>query len=68
MAQVKLSSSGDRATGVVLSSGEEIDAGVVVSSADVRRTFLQLLEPGVLPEDFEAARCVASSSGAAPAR
>ncbi len=54
VAQVKLSASGDRATGVVLESGEEIDASVVVSSADVRRTFLQFLEPGVLPEDFEA--------------
>ena len=55
VAQVRLSSAGDRATGVVLASGEEIDAGVVVSSADLRRTFLQLLEPGILPEDFEAA-------------
>ncbi len=53
VSRVKLSSSGDRATGVVLESGEEIDASVVVSSADLRRTFLQFLEPGVLPADFE---------------
>ncbi len=52
--RVKLSSSGDRATGVVLASGEEVDANVVISSADVRRTFLQLVDPARLPEDFVA--------------
>ena len=54
VSRVTLSPAGDRATGVVLESGEEIAAKVVVSSADVRRTFLQLLEPGILPADFEA--------------
>ena len=54
VSRVILTPSGDRATGVVLESGEEIAAKVVVSSADVRRTFLQLLEPGILPADFEA--------------
>jgi phytoene dehydrogenase-like protein len=54
VSRVTLSPVGDRATGVVLESGEEIAAKVVVSSADVRRTFLQLLEPGILPADFEA--------------
>src|SRR5450759_5288391 len=54
VSRVTLTPSGDRATGVVLESGEEIAANVVISSADVRRTFLQFLEPGVLPEDFEA--------------
>jgi phytoene dehydrogenase-like protein len=44
---------GDRATGVVLASGEEIHARRVLSNADARRTFLGLLEPGSLPEDFE---------------
>ncbi|MDZ7309334.1 MAG: NAD(P)/FAD-dependent oxidoreductase, partial [candidate division KSB1 bacterium] len=33
----------DRATGVVLAGGEEIAARVVVSNADPRRTFLQLV-------------------------
>src|SRR5947207_10323972 len=32
--------SGGRATGVVLESGEEIEAGTVLSSLDVRKTFL----------------------------
>ena len=54
VSRVTLTPSGDRATGVVLESGEEIAANVVVSSADVRRTFLQFLEPGILPGDFEA--------------
>ena len=43
-----------RATGVVLEDGEEIDAGVVLSSADARVTFLDLLEPGTLEPAFEA--------------
>jgi len=44
-----------RATGVVLESGEEIEAGAVLSSADVRVTLLELLEPEVLPAEDEAA-------------
>jgi phytoene dehydrogenase-like protein len=39
-----------RATGVVLESGEEIEAPLVVSGLDPRRTFLDLLEPGLLPD------------------
>jgi phytoene dehydrogenase-like protein len=42
-----------RAVGVVLESGEEIRAPVVLSSADARQTFLRLLEPGVLDPEFE---------------
>jgi phytoene dehydrogenase-like protein len=42
-----------RATGVALESGEEIEASVVLSSADAKVTFLDLLEPGTLPPDFE---------------
>jgi len=46
-----------RATGVVLDSGEEIHAPVVVSGLDPRRTFLDLVEPGVLEEEtLEAVR------------
>ena len=43
-----------KAAGVILESGEEIDAGVVLSSVDARRTFLGLVEPGALDGDFEA--------------
>jgi len=41
-----------RAAGVVLQGGEEIEARTVVSSADPRRTFLQLVGPEHLPPDF----------------
>jgi phytoene dehydrogenase-like protein len=44
VAQVAVSS--DRARGVVLASGEEVAADVVVSSADPRHTFLNLVDPG----------------------
>ncbi|MEA2518632.1 MAG: hypothetical protein QOF49_712 [Chloroflexota bacterium] len=43
-----------RAEGIVLAgSGEEIRAGVVLSSVDARRTFLSLVEPGTLDGEFE---------------
>lgn len=41
-----------RATGVVLASGEEIAARVVVSNLDVRRTFLETMDAADLPDDF----------------
>jgi phytoene dehydrogenase-like protein len=45
---------GGRATGVVLASGDEILADSVLSSVDVRRTFIDLMEPGTVDADFEA--------------
>ncbi len=42
-----------RATGVVLESGEEIEADTVISTADARATFLGLVEPGTLEPAFE---------------
>jgi phytoene dehydrogenase-like protein len=44
---------GGRATGVTLESGEEIEAGVILSSLDSNLTFLKLLEPGTLEPEFE---------------
>jgi phytoene dehydrogenase-like protein len=44
---------GGRATGVTLESGEEIQADVVLSNADARRTYLSLVEKGALPSEFE---------------
>src|SRR5690349_6708485 len=44
-----------RARGVVLAGGEEIAAKVVVSSADPRRTFMDLVGAQHLPGDFSAA-------------
>ncbi len=37
-----------RATGVVLASGEEIAAAIVISGADPKRTLLELVDPGWL--------------------
>ena len=44
-----------RATGVVLESGAEITAATVISNADVRITLRDLLEPGTLAAEDEAA-------------
>ena len=38
--------------GVVLTDGQKIDADVVLSNADPKRTFLTLVEPGVLDTGF----------------
>src|SRR5688572_20489453 len=43
---------GGRATGVTLESGEQIEAGIVLSSLDSRWTFIKLLEDGVLDPVF----------------
>jgi phytoene dehydrogenase-like protein len=43
-----------RAIGVVLESGEEIEAGSVLATTDARRTFLGLLPAGTLERAFEA--------------
>ena len=41
-----------RATGVVLAGGEEVPGRLVISNADVKRTFLKLVEEKELPEIF----------------
>jgi phytoene dehydrogenase-like protein len=41
-----------RAVGVALADGEEIQARTVVSNLDVRRTFLETMDAGDLPEPF----------------
>jgi phytoene dehydrogenase-like protein len=41
-----------KATGVVLQNGEEIGGNTVVSNADVKRTFLELVEPTYLDPKF----------------
>ncbi len=48
----KVLHSGNRATGVVLENGDELRADTVVSSLDPRRTFMGLVEPKDLPNDF----------------
>jgi phytoene dehydrogenase-like protein len=42
-----------RAIGVALENGDEIRAKTVISTVDARRTFLGLLEPGTLDDEFE---------------
>jgi phytoene dehydrogenase-like protein len=42
----------NRAVGAVLEGGEEVRGGLVVSSADPRRTFMQLVGEQHLPADF----------------
>src|ERR1700747_1801752 len=44
--------SNGRATGVVLAGGEEIAAGIVVSNLDLKRTFLESIDPQALPGEF----------------
>ncbi|HEY9785381.1 MAG TPA: NAD(P)/FAD-dependent oxidoreductase [Candidatus Obscuribacterales bacterium] len=54
-----------RAQGVVLKGGEELKAKVIISNADPKRTFLGLIEPRHLTDEFrtamEAFRCEGSS-------
>jgi len=47
--------SGGRAIGVALASGEQLEAKVVASSVDAHLTFQRFLEPDDLPEDFRTA-------------
>jgi phytoene dehydrogenase-like protein len=37
---------------VVLPSGEELEARMVLSNADPKRTFLEMIDPGALPAEF----------------
>ena len=41
-----------QATGVALENGDELLADIVISAADPKRTFLKLVDPALLPEDF----------------
>lgn len=45
---VRVATAGGRASGVVLASGQELPARVVVSCADPKRTLLSLVDPAVL--------------------
>jgi len=43
---------GGRATGVALQNGDDIQASLVLSSVDPNLTFLKLLDPKALPDEF----------------
>ena len=45
---------GPSVAGVTLASGEEIDAGTVITTAHPQISFLRLVDPAVLPPDFVA--------------
>ncbi len=48
----KLLTKNNRVTGVALANGDEIGADVVVSSVDPNLTFLKMMDPRELPDDF----------------
>ena len=50
----RIRTSGGRVTGVTLASGEEVDAPVVITTAHPRISFLRLVDPADLPDDFVA--------------
>lgn len=56
----------NRATGVALKNGDEIEARLVASNLDPPRTFLRLMDPSILPPGFAAAirhyRCEGTSA------
>jgi phytoene dehydrogenase-like protein len=48
----RIRTSGGRAVGVTLSDGAELDAGVILSGVHPQTTFLDLVGPSLLPDDF----------------
>src|SRR5439155_4482263 len=48
----RIRTTGGRADGVVMDGGEEIDAGVVLSSLDVKQTFVRMVDADAVPEEF----------------
>ena len=49
----RIESVNGRASGVTLSNGDCIEAGIVASNADPKRTFLKLVDPQQLDDDFK---------------
>jgi phytoene dehydrogenase-like protein len=50
----RIRTGGGRVTGVTLASGEEVDAPVVITTAHPQISFLKLVDPAALPDDFVA--------------
>ncbi len=48
----RITTKSGRVTGVALAGGDELQADIVVSSLDPKRTFLTLLDANTLPDDF----------------
>jgi phytoene dehydrogenase-like protein len=49
---IKIITKDGSATGVVLGGGDEIEADLIISNTDVKRTFLKLIEPTYLDPQF----------------
>jgi phytoene dehydrogenase-like protein len=49
-----INTTGGRATGVTLASGEQVEAATVITTAHPKISFLDLLDPAILPADFVA--------------
>jgi all-trans-retinol 13,14-reductase len=56
---------GGRATGVVLGDGRTIRATAVVSNADIKRTFLELVDSDCLPPEFRKRLAAAAPANSA---
>jgi phytoene dehydrogenase-like protein len=50
----QICTAGGRATGAVTTDGEEFHATIVLSNADPKRTYLKLVDPQDLPDDYRA--------------
>jgi phytoene dehydrogenase-like protein len=50
----EITTRGGRVTGVLLGNGEQVAAATVVTTLHPKLSFLQLLDPALLPEDFVA--------------
>lgn len=61
----KIAVESDRAAGLILGDGTLLRAKAVVSNADVKRTFLELVEPHHLPADFRARIAAAQPAASA---
>jgi len=61
----KIAVESGRATGIVLGDGTRIHAEAVVSNADIKRTFLELVEPQYLPANFRARIAAAQPAASA---
>jgi all-trans-retinol 13,14-reductase len=61
----KISVESGRAAGLVLADGRRVSARAIVANSDLKRTFLDLVDPGDVPSEFSAA--IAASEPAASA-
>jgi phytoene dehydrogenase-like protein len=61
----KISVEDGRATGLVLADGRRVSARAIVANSDLKRTFLDLVEPGAVPGGFAADIAASEPAGSA---